>query len=168
MKISIRVVLLLSFLAVIWGNFFITTTSTQITSEQALKEHSHTIMENIASYAMEQSQNYLSKAQRATELTKSLLRSKVLVQEDGRTLENYFLEQLQSYPDISGIYLGTPKGDFFFVSRNEKYSVGGVRTKIISHENGEPLYLLHITKARDNNQRPNLQSQRPATWHCWR
>lgn len=137
MKISIRFVLLFSFLAVIWGTFFLTTTSSQITSEQVLKEHSHLIMENIASYAMEQSQNYLSKAQRATELTKSLLRSQVLVQENSRTLENYFLEQLRSYPDISGIYLGTPDGDFFFVSRNDKYSAGGIRTKIISHEAGE-------------------------------
>ncbi|MCK4508542.1 MAG: PAS domain S-box protein, partial [Desulfuromonadales bacterium] len=137
MKISIRLVLLFSFLAVIWGTFFLTTTSSQITSEQVLKDHSHVIMENIASYAMEQSQNYLSKAQRATELTKSLLRSQVLVQEDGRALENYFLEQLVSYPDISGIYLGTPEGDFFFVSRNDKYSPGGIRTKIISHEKSE-------------------------------
>lgn len=137
MKISIRVVLLFSFLVVIWGTFFLTTTSSQITSEQVLKDHSRDIMENIASYAMEQSQNYLSKAQRATELTKSLLRSQVLVHEDSHTLENYFLEQLVSYPDISGIYLGTPDGDFFFVSRNEKYSAGGIRTKIISHEKGE-------------------------------
>ena len=137
MKISIRVVLLISFLAVIWGTFFLTTTSSQITSEQVLKEHSLVILENIASYAMEQSQNYLSKAQRATELTKSLLRSKVLVRENDVALENYFLEQLKSYPDISGIYLGTPEGDFFFVSRNEKYSKGGIRTKIISHRNGE-------------------------------
>ncbi len=137
MKISIRLVLLLSFLSVIWGTFFLTTTSSQLTSEKVLKDHAHVIMENIASYAMEQSQNYLSKAQRATELTKSLLRSQVLVQENGRVLENYFLEQLIAYPDISGIYLGTPNGSFFFVSRNDKYSPGGIRTKIISHESGE-------------------------------
>ncbi len=135
MKISIRLVLLFSFLAVIWGTFFLTTTSSQITSEQVLKDHSHVIMENIASYAMEQSQNYLSKAQRATELIKSLLRSQVLVQENAHALENYFLEQLLSYPDISGIYLGTPEGDFSFVSRSDKYSPGGIRTKVISHEN---------------------------------
>jgi len=137
MKISIRLVLLLSFLAVIWGTFFLTTTYSQLTSEQVLKEHAHVIMKNISSYAMEQSQNYLSKAQRATELTKSLLRSQVLVQENGRALENYFLEQLRAYPDISGIYLGTPEGNFFFVSRNEKYSPDGFRTKIISHKSGE-------------------------------
>ncbi len=136
MKVSIRLVLFLSFLSVIWGTFFLTTTSSQLTSEKVLKDHAHVIMENIASYAMEQSQNYLSKAQRATELTKSLLRSQVLVQENGRALENYFLEQLGAYPDISGIYLGTPDGSFFFVSRNDKYSPGGIRTKIISHESG--------------------------------
>ena len=137
MKISIRLVLLLSFLAVIWGTFFLTTTSSQLTSEKVLQDHAHLIMENIASYAMEQSRNYLSKAQRATELTKSLLRSEVLVQENSRALENYFLEQLVSSPDISGIYLGTPEGDFFFVSRNDKYSPDGIRTKIISHDGGE-------------------------------
>ncbi len=137
MKISIRLVLLFSFLSVIWGTFFLTTTSSQITSEQVLEDHAHVIMENISSYAMEQSQNYLGKAQRATELTKSLLRSQVLVQENGRALESYFLEQLVNYPDISGIYLGTPEGDFFFVSHNDKYSPDGIRTKIITHENGQ-------------------------------
>lgn len=136
MKISIRLVLFLSFLAVIWGTFLLTTTSTQITSEKVLEEHAHVIMENIASYAMEQSQNYLSKAQRATQLTKRLLRSQVLGQENGRALENYFLEQLVTYPDISGIYFATPDGDFFFVSRNDKHSPGGIRTKIISHKSG--------------------------------
>ena len=49
MKISIRFVLLFSFLAIIWGPFFLTTFSSQITSEQVLKDHSHLIMENIAS-----------------------------------------------------------------------------------------------------------------------
>ncbi|MCF6179560.1 MAG: cache domain-containing protein, partial [Geopsychrobacter sp.] len=137
MKISIRLALLLSFLVVIWGTFLFTTTSSQLTSEKVLEKHAYVIMENISSYAMEQSQNYLSKAQRATELTKSLLRSRVLVQENGPALESYFFEQLISYPDISGIYIGTPTGDFFFVSRNDKYSPGGIRTKIISHKNGE-------------------------------
>ncbi len=136
MKISIRLVLFLSFLAVIWGTFLVTTTSSQLTSEKVLENHARVIMANISSYAMEQSQNYLGKAQRATQLTKRLLHSQVLVQENGQALENYFQEQLVTYPDISGIYLGTPDGNFFFVSRNDKHSPGGTRTKIISHENG--------------------------------
>ncbi len=137
MKISIRLALFISFLAVIWGTFLLTTTSTRLTSEQTLEDHVHVIMENISSYAMEQSQNYLSKAQRAAQLTKRLLRSEVLVQNNGRALENYFLEQLVTYPDISGIYFGAPNGDFFFVSRNDKYSPDGIRTKIISHRQGQ-------------------------------
>lgn len=136
MKISIWQALFFSFLAVIWGTFLLTTTSSQITSEKVLEEHAHVIMENISSYAMEQSQNYLSKAQRATQLTKRLLRSEVLEQNNSRALENYFLEQLVTYPDISGIYLGTPNGDFFFVSRNDKHSPGGTRTKVIRQESG--------------------------------
>lgn len=137
MKISIRLALLLSFLALIWGTFLLTTTSTQLTSKKVLEDHAHVIMENIASSAMEQSQNYLSRAQRATQLTERLLRSQVLQHDNGSALERYFLEQLVTYPDIAGIYLATPDGDFFYVSHNNKNSVGGIRTKVISHEGGK-------------------------------
>lgn len=150
MKISIRVVLLFSFLALIWGTFLLTTTSSQISSEKVLEDHAHVIMENISSYAMEQSQNYLNKAQQAAQLTKRLLRSQVLKQENSRALGNYFHEQLVTYPDIAGIYLGTAEGDFFYVSRNEKHSPGGTRTKIISHKNGVRLVHYIWRDARQN------------------
>jgi len=37
------------------------------------------------------------------------------------------------YPHFSGIYVGAPNGDFFYVNRSEDHSPDGYRTKIIQH-----------------------------------
>lgn len=132
MKISIRSALLVCFLVVIWGTYSITASLGQRNSEKALEAHARLIMDSIASYAMEQSQNYLGKAQQAADLTERLLHSRVLGQGNLPALESYFLNQLKIYPDIAGIYLGTPDGQFYYVSRNGTRSAGGFRTKEIT------------------------------------
>ncbi|ORJ59840.1 hybrid sensor histidine kinase/response regulator [Geothermobacter hydrogeniphilus] len=134
MKISIRSALLVSFLVVIWGTYLITASLGRYSSEKTLENHARLIMDGIASYAMEQSQNYLGKAEKAADLTKRLLKSKVLGQNNLPALEAYFLNQLKIYPDIAGIYLGTPEGEFYYVSRNNQRSAGGFRTKEITFD----------------------------------
>jgi len=133
-KISIRSALLVSFLVVIWGTYLVTASLGQYNSERTLEAHVRLIMDNIAAYAMEQSQNYLGKAEQAADLTKRLLKSRVLGQENLPALEVYFLNQLKIYPDIAGIYLGTPEGEFYYVSRNANRSPNGFRTKEITYD----------------------------------
>ena len=96
------------------------------------------IMENIADLAMEKSQNHLVHAHGAALLTRRLLAANVVSVNENYidSLEQYFLDQLVIYPHFAGIYFGKPNGDFFYVSRNEKRSPGGFRTKNISHQGG--------------------------------
>ncbi len=47
-------------------------------------------------------------------------------------LERAFLQQMQRNPQLAGLYVATPEGDFFFVSRVRD----GFRTKIISTASG--------------------------------
>ncbi len=138
MKLSIRWILILGFLGLIWGTHFITTTSSFISSQKVLNGHAEDIMENVADLAMERSYNYLSLAQRATILTKRLLGANVVSSGEKmeESLEQYFIDHLAIYPHFAGIYVGMPNGNFFYVSRNDKMTPGGFRTKIIHNYEG--------------------------------
>ena len=138
MKISIRWALILGFLGLIWGTQIIITTSTYVSSQKVLLQHARDIMQNIADLTMEQSENHLALAQGAAHLTKRLIASNVVgsQQERWNQLEKYFLDQLAIYPHFAGIYVGSPNGDFFYVSRSDARQPGGFRTKIIRHTDG--------------------------------
>ncbi|MHC4883780.1 MAG: ATP-binding protein [Planctomycetota bacterium] len=131
MRVSIGWLLVLSFLGLIWGTHFITSTSQYLSSEAALEQHARDIMSRVALHTMERSRNYLGKALTAADLTKRLLNSVVLSEEKAEVLEQYFLDQLALYPDVAGIYFGLPNGDFYYVSRNASRDPKGFRTKLI-------------------------------------
>jgi len=137
MKLTIRWSLIIGFLCLIWGTYAITTWSTYVSSQKTLNAHAMNIMVNIADLAMEKSQNHLVHAHGAAVLTRRLIAANVVSVKENNidSLEQYFLDQLVIYSHFAGIYLGMPNGDFFYVSRNEQYSPGGFRTKIISHRN---------------------------------
>ena len=139
MKLSIRWALIVGFLALIWGTYLATTTSTYISSEKVLNQHARGIMENIADLAMEQSQNHLAHAHAAAALTRRLVSADVVgINADSfDSLERYFLDQLAIYPHFAGIYLGQPNGDFFYVSRNDQRPGALFRTKFIQHSSEE-------------------------------
>lgn len=133
MKVSIRWTLILGFLGLIWGTHLVVATSSFVSSEKVLIRHARNIMENIANLAMEQSQKHLTNAQAATRLTKRLISSDVVSNDEERidTLEQYLFDQLTIYPHFAGIYLGTSDGSFYDVRRHNERSENGFRTKII-------------------------------------
>ena len=135
MKLSIRWVIFLSSIVLIWGTHLIITPSSYVLSERVLTRHMRDIMENISDLTLEQSYNHLNKAKSAASLAKQLLSSNVvnIGQKGTIALERYFFDQLSIYPHLAGIYIGTPNGDFFYVSRYEELVRGGFRTKIIRH-----------------------------------
>ncbi|MGD9333000.1 MAG: cache domain-containing protein, partial [Desulfobacterales bacterium] len=138
MKLSIRWVLILGSLAIIWVTQMITITTSYVSSQRVLLTHAQDIMRNIADLAMEQAENHLIHAESAARLTKRLLTSNVVSRAKDRMtdLERYFHDQLAVYPQFAGIYLGEPNGDFFDVRRDATHGQGGVRTKISIHTDG--------------------------------
>jgi two-component system cell cycle sensor histidine kinase/response regulator CckA len=114
MKLSIRWVLILGSLAIIWVTQMITITTSYVSSQRVLLTHAQDIMRNIADLAMEQAENHLIHAESAARLTKRLLTSNVVSRAKDRMtdLERYFHDQLAVYPQFAGIYLGEPNGDF--------------------------------------------------------
>ena len=132
MKLSIRWVLILGSLAIIWVTQLITISTSYLSSQRVLLAHAQDIMRNIADLAMEQAENHLIHAESAAHLTKRLLTSNVVSRSRDRMndLERYFQDQLTVYSQFAGIYLGEPNGDFFDVRRDDTRGSGGMRTKI--------------------------------------
>ena len=139
LKTSIRWVLIVGFLGLIWGTHLITTTSSYLTSQEVLHRHARDIMKNIAELALEQSQRHLLHAHGAAALTKRLLASNVVGSQSNqiRALERYLSEQLSVNPHFAGIYIGMPNGDFYDVRRFDAKVTGGFRTKLILNHSPE-------------------------------
>ncbi len=136
MKLSIRWVLIVGSLVLVWGTHLIITPSSYLSSQRIMLKHARDIMENISDLTMSETGNYLFLAQSAAHLTKRLMATDVVSSDEYniKNLENYFYDQLAIYPHFSGIYWGNPDGNFFYVSRNSQKSPQGFRTKIINNQ----------------------------------
>ncbi len=97
--------------------------------------HTRDIMGNISDLTLQGTQNFLATARVSARLTNNLIASNILnADKNGiKKLEQYFFDQLELYPQFAGIYLATPNGNFYYVSRNSSKSPDGYRTKIIRH-----------------------------------
>ncbi len=134
MKPSIRSVLVMGII----GLQFITVSailfSSYVTTEAVLLGHARQIMENVASDTIDRSEDFLSPAQTAADLTQRLADHNVLSSDNPKSMERYFFEQLRLYPQFAGIYFGATDGSFFYVKRDEEFAEGGFRTKVITQK----------------------------------
>lgn len=133
MRLSIKWVITLGSIFLIWSTHLILTPSTYLASQRIFTTHVRDIMQNIVDLTLEQSNNHLNKAKSAAYLAKQLLSANVIRSDHqgAATLERYFFDQLSVHPHLSGIYYATPRGEFFFVSRNNDKIKDGFRTKTI-------------------------------------
>ncbi|WP_421902744.1 ATP-binding protein [Maridesulfovibrio sp.] len=107
------------------------------TSREALTGLAHDIMLNISSYTLDKSESYLRPAENAAELTRFLADSNIVSSANHEKMIRYFSEQLSLYRQLSGIYYGTTKGEFFMVARSDNKIKNGLLSKTILFENGE-------------------------------
>ena len=135
MKISIRGVIIIGCIALIWGTLLITTPFSYFSTKKVMFLHTIDIMENISDLTLKETQNFFSIARGAAHLTKRLISSNVVNTdaEHLEKLEKYFFDQLEIYPQFAGIYLANPEGEFYYVNRNNSYASNGYRTKFIEN-----------------------------------
>lgn len=133
MKISIRGVIIVGCIVLIWGTLLISMPFSYFSNKKVMLLHTMDVMENISDLALRETQNFFSIARGAAHLTKRLISSKVVYTDKGHIerLEKYFFDQLEIYPQFAGIYFANPEGEFYYVSRSTKYSPEGYRTKFI-------------------------------------
>lgn len=137
MKLSGKYSLIFGFtgLMIIFTSMIILSSS--LTSRTALTRHARTIMENIASYTIDKSQQHLEPAHKAARLTLGLSRNDIVSSRNVNSMVAYFYEQLYLYPQFSGIYFGSATGEFFMASRYNQLEQGGYYTKLIKFDDGE-------------------------------
>ncbi len=156
MKISIRWVVIIGCIMLVWGTHFIITPSVDFSTKKVMLAHNKDIMENISDLTLHETQNFFSIARGSAHLTKKLISSKVVNTDSDniKKLEQYFYDQLEIYPQFAGIYLALPNGNFYYVSRNNSKSPNGYRTKVIQHNK-----LKRETRLtwRDKNQKITLE-----------
>ena len=135
MRISIRWVVIVSCIILVWGTHLIITPSVYFSTKKVMLRHTKDIMKNISDLTLQETQNFFSIARGSARLTKKLISSKVVNTDSGdiKKLEQYFFDQLEIYPQFAGIYLALPNGNFYYVSRNASKSTDGYRTKVIQH-----------------------------------
>ncbi len=136
MKVSIKWALIGGFIGLQIIPVSIILASSYLTSQKVLLGHAKDIMENIATFTIREAQGYLTPARDAAKLTQRLADSDVLGQQNKAALEQYFYEQLGLHSSFAGIYLGSPNGEFLYVSRSNARLEGGYRTKIITVRDG--------------------------------
>lgn len=138
MKLSLRVVLLISIISVqiltISGFLF----SSYFTTQNALLDHARQLMLEVSRHAIDRSEQFLEPARVAADLTRRLADADILAVEDPLILERWFYEELRLYPWFSGIYFGGTDGSFVFVKRQPADAKDGsaFSTKIIRQDDG--------------------------------
>ncbi len=109
--------------------------SSYFTTEQVLLGHAQQLMRNLSREVIHRSEEFLSPARSAVNLTQSLAKHRVVSSERPNDMEHYFYEQLMLYPHIAGIYYGNLDGDFYFVRRSSE--VADFQIKRITEDAGE-------------------------------
>jgi Cache domain len=76
-------------------------------------------------------EDYFIPVETTVEAAELLLSEHVLGTNQPDQLERYFVDQLRLRPQLEGLYVGNPAGEFFYVMHSNEMSEGGTRTKVI-------------------------------------
>jgi len=151
MKLSIKLFLVMAIIILMSTSITFVTLSSYLNTKNVLSQHAKDIMENIASFSIDKSENHILPAGDAASLTKGLATNEVVSSENRNRMEKYFFEQLLVNSQFSGIYYGNENGEFLMVSRISRKEKIKYLTKSIVIENGERKVLL---KYSDINMKP--------------
>ena len=94
LKISIRSVIIVGCIVLIWGTLLISTPFSYFSNKKVMLLHTMDIMENISDLTVKETRNFFSTARGAANLTKRLISSKVVNTDDDNlgNLEKYFFD----------------------------------------------------------------------------
>ena len=76
-------------------------------------------------------EDYFIPVETTVDAAQLLLSEHVLGPDKPDQLERYFVDQLRLRPQLEGLYVGNPAGEFFYVMHSNEMIEGGTRTKVI-------------------------------------
>lgn len=136
MKLSLGFVLALSLAGLQFLAILIVVSTSYLTSEKAMLEHARDRLAEAGRNASEHSNGFLRPARESAELSKRVIESGIIADDDFDELETYLFQSLQNDSQISGIYYGDERGNFTYVMRSD--GPGPFRTKIMRASRSSP------------------------------
>lgn len=111
--------------------------SQQVWGKEILLSYSRDMMRRLADGAISNTDCHLKPAEDVATITSDLIKSGILSPSEPEKLEKYLLETLQSNTSFAGLFYGSDKGDFLFVTRDTPCPKKGYLSKFIGHDTGK-------------------------------
>ena len=134
MKFSLASILAISLAGLQFLAIIVVVSTSYVSSERAMLEHARDLLAEAGKNAGEQSMGFLQPAYEAAELSKRVIESGIVPEDDFTRMEAFLFDTLQIAPQISGLYYGNEAGDFVYVMRSD--GPGPYRTKIMHSPDG--------------------------------
>lgn len=133
MRYSLGFILALSLAGLQFIAIFIVVSTSYVSSERAMLDHAHGLIEDAGANAAEHTKRFLAPAGEVADQVSRILNSSVVSATDPEAMERYFFQILETAPQLSGMYYGDQFGNFVYVMKSDHS--GSYRTKFINIEN---------------------------------
>ncbi|MCB1788081.1 MAG: diguanylate cyclase [Chromatiaceae bacterium] len=124
-------------------------TSQRYATDQALRDYTHELLQNVVDETRENAVGYLRQAEDSVSLAVGVYESGLLSASSPTRLERYFLEQLRVVPQLDAIYYGDIDGNFVFSKRTAAGASPGFLSKLIRSDETGDARVTFITRAAD-------------------
>ncbi|MGH1439346.1 MAG: sensor domain-containing diguanylate cyclase [Cellvibrionaceae bacterium] len=92
------------------------------------------LLQNALNESKTHTEGFLEPAYRNVQTSADVFAKGLVTTENETEIEKYFLSQLKNNTEMTGIYLATAEGSFYFVTRNQQGEQSGYMTKVIKSE----------------------------------
>ena len=86
-------------------------------ADRIARGHTQEVIQHVAETVADKTRRFIQPAEQAVSLTRILIQRAVLNAANDAELERYFLSQLNTAPQLAGMFLGRNDGSFVFVTR---------------------------------------------------
>ncbi|MDC0948011.1 ATP-binding protein [Gammaproteobacteria bacterium] len=107
---------------------------TSLNARRTYIGHAQSILQTVSSFAVDNIQSFMEPANELASLTLVLIRQGMVDLEDDQELGVLFHNQMRDYPQVTGVFVGQPDGDFFMVARSSRAANDGFLIKSIDVE----------------------------------
>ncbi|MGH1486757.1 MAG: sensor domain-containing diguanylate cyclase [Cellvibrionaceae bacterium] len=141
---------------------------THFSTERDINDQISILLQNALNESKEHTQGFLESSYRSVLVSTDLLSKGTLDLNNIEQLEEYFLSQLKSNPEMTGAYLATPDGDFYFVTRDNQNEQSGFMTKVIKSDSpGKASFFWRYESSRVTESRLDQDDDYSAIERPW-
>ncbi|MFT6389476.1 MAG: diguanylate cyclase (GGDEF)-like protein [Cellvibrionaceae bacterium] len=129
---SVRRALVLALLGLQLSTVLLILFVIHFSSERDIDAQITVLLQNALNESKAHTEGFLEPAYRMAQMSADVFSKKIIEVENDKEIEDYFLSQLKTNTEMTGIYLATPEGGFHFITRNQRGEQSGYMTKVIA------------------------------------